>query len=103
MVRILAEKRCRRLKISRHIKKRRLTVEIGTAQGSKIRLAQGGFKKDHANQDVITSLNGQSLIQLAEIAGGSYFEINENVNESEHLINKINSIEGVVRDIRKID
>jgi Ca-activated chloride channel homolog len=78
------------------------TVGIGTARGSRIPIGQG-FKKDHANQDVVTTLNSQPLIQLAEIAGGTYFEINENVNESEHLINKINSIEGIVRDIRKID
>ena len=85
-----------------HNKIRLFTVGIGTLRGSRIPVP-GGFKKDQNNQYIVTTLNSQSLIQLAETAGGTYFEINENVNESEHLINKINSIEGVVRDIRKID
>jgi Ca-activated chloride channel homolog len=79
------------------------TLGVGTAKGSKIPLSGGGYKKDKNNKDVITVLNAQPLRQLAEITDGRYFEINENLNESEHLINKINSIEGVVRDIRKID
>ncbi|HXA02602.1 MAG TPA: VWA domain-containing protein, partial [Cytophagaceae bacterium] len=89
-------------KIAVH-KIRLFTVGIGTVSGSKIPITGGGFKKDKNNEYIVTALNAQPLIQLAEIAGGTYFEINENVNESEHLINKINSIEGVVRDIRKID
>jgi Ca-activated chloride channel homolog len=89
-------------KIALH-KIRLFTVGIGTLKGSKIPLHPEGFKKDKMNEYIVSTLNSQPLIQLAEIAGGTYFEINENVNESEHLINKINSIEGVVRDIRKID
>jgi Ca-activated chloride channel family protein len=89
-------------KIAIH-KIRLFTVGIGTSGGSKIPISGGEFKKDKHNEFVVTTLNAQPLIQLSEIAGGKYFEINENVNESEHLINKINSIEGVVRDIRKID
>jgi Ca-activated chloride channel family protein len=78
-------------------------VGVGTTQGSKIPLSGGGYKKNQKNKEIITTLNSEPLKQLAEIAEGTYFEINGNINESEHLINKVNSIEGVVKDIRKIN
>ncbi|MFL5729168.1 MAG: vWA domain-containing protein [Cytophagaceae bacterium] len=82
---------------------RLFTLGVGTEKGSRIPLTPGGYKKDKQNQPVITVLNPEPLKQLAEIADGNYFEINENIDESEHLINKVNSVEGVVTDIRKID
>ncbi|MDI9356364.1 MAG: VWA domain-containing protein [Chitinophagaceae bacterium] len=75
---------------------------IGTEKGSKIK-TENGFKKDKDGQDVITKLNPSSLKKLAEKTGGKYFEINENQNDVPRLINAISSIEGELREVKKVD
>ena len=52
---------------------------------------------------MLTKLNSKDLKTLAIKTGGKYFEINENKNDSERLINAINGIEGELKDSRVID
>ena len=62
-----------------------------------------GFKTDKSGQEVFTKLNARDLKTLAIKTGGKYFEINEDNNDIERLINAINSIEGELRDSRIVD
>ncbi|WP_109831405.1 vWA domain-containing protein [Reichenbachiella versicolor] len=78
------------------------TLGIGTEQGSKI-MTRRGFKKDKNSQDVITKLNSSSLRKLASATNGQYFEINAQQNDVKKLINKIDDIEGELRDAKKMD
>jgi len=78
------------------------TLGIGTETGSKI-MTRRGFKKDRSGKDVISKLNAKELKNLAVTTGGKYFEINENRNDVSRLINTIDSIEGELRDARRLD
>ncbi|MFY0598735.1 MAG: VWA domain-containing protein [Cyclobacteriaceae bacterium] len=78
------------------------TLGIGTSKGSKI-LLKRGFKRDRGGNDVVSKLNSSSLKKIAVDTGGKYFEINENQNDVERLINTINQIEGELRDAKKVD
>lgn len=78
------------------------TLGVGTDKGSKI-LMKRGFKKDRNGKDVVSRINTTSLKKLASDTGGKYFEINENKNDVERLINSINQIEGELRDAKKVD
>ena len=78
------------------------TFGVGTEQGSRIR-TNYGFKTDKTGQEVFTKLNARDLKSLAIKTGGKYFEINEQRNDVERLINAINGIEGELRDSRVID
>ncbi len=78
------------------------TLGIGTERGSKIR-TRNGFKKDREGNDVVTRLDPKSLKTLANQTDGQYFEINETNNDINRLINKINTIEGELRDSKQVD
>jgi Ca-activated chloride channel family protein len=78
------------------------TFGVGTEKGSKIR-TNYGFKTDKTGREVFTKLNSRDLKSLAIKTGGKYFEINDQRNDIERLINSINSIEGELRDSRVID
>jgi len=78
------------------------TLGIGTGQGSKI-VTQDGFKKDKEGKDVVSRLNSKALKALAIRTGGKYFEINENRNDVARLVNSISSIEGELRDTKRMD
>lgn len=78
------------------------TLGIGTEKGSKIR-TRYGFKTDKSGREVITKLNSKDLKSLAINTGGKYFEINNERNDTERLINAINGIEGELKDTRKVD
>ncbi len=75
---------------------------VGTERGSKIK-SRNGFKRDRSNKEVITKLNPSSLKEIASITGGKYFEINNSRNDVSRLINTIDSIEGELRDTKKVD
>lgn len=78
------------------------TLGIGTSDGGKI--PQGkGFKRDRLGKTVVTSLNSVPLVQLAELTGGKYFEVNDRVNEVSKLISAINTIEGELRESKTVD
>lgn len=78
------------------------TFGVGTEKGSRIR-TNYGFKTDKSGREVFTKLNSKDLKTLAIKTGGKYFEINEERNDIERLINSINGIEGELRDSRVID
>ncbi len=78
------------------------TLGVGTETGSKIK-TNYGFKTDKNGKEVFTKLNAKDLKSLALKTGGKYFEINENSNDIERLINAINGIEGELKDSRVID
>ncbi len=78
------------------------TLGIGTEKGSTIPTS-GGVKTDRSGMEVVSKLNSKDLKNLALKTGGSYYEINQGENEISKLINKIDSIEGELRDAKKID
>lgn len=78
------------------------TLGIGTERGSKIPTSYG-FKRNKSGEEVVTKLENSSLKNMASKTGGKYFEINENQNDIDRLINTIELVEGEVRDVRKLD
>lgn len=78
------------------------TLGVGTETGSKIN-TNYGFKTDKNGREVFTKLNAKDLKTLAIKTGGKYFEINDESNDIERLINAINRIEGELKDARTID
>ena len=78
------------------------TLGVGTKKGSKIPI-RTGFKQDRNGNEVVSKLNSTSLENLADDTGGEYFEINESRNDTERLISAINSVEGELREAKKVD
>jgi Ca-activated chloride channel family protein len=78
------------------------SLGVGTREGSNIRTAYG-IKTDRNGKQVVTKLDSRVLRSIAVDTGGKYFEINDNKNDIERLINTISDIEGELRDSRKID
>lgn len=78
------------------------TLGVGTETGSRIK-TNYGFKTDKNGREVNTKLNAADLKTLAIKTGGKYFEINNESNDIERLINAINGIEGELKDSRVVD
>jgi Ca-activated chloride channel family protein len=78
------------------------TLGVGTDTGSPIPTGRGN-KTDRSGKPVITKLNREPLELLAELSGGSYFEISDSRNDVPKMIRKIGSIEGLFRDSRVVD
>ena len=78
------------------------TLGVGTEEGSQIRTAQG-VKTDKQGRAIHTRLNSRDLKSIAIRTGGKYFEINQDKNDVQRLINAINAIEGELKDTRVID
>lgn len=78
------------------------TLGVGTESGSRI-VTNYGFKTDKNGREVFTKLNAKDLKTLAIKTGGKYFEIDNESNDIERLINAINGIEGELKDSRVID
>ena len=79
------------------------TVGIGTAQGTRITLRNGVFKKDKDGKEVITKLNSTSLKKIANETKGKYFEISNQRNQINRMIYEIKKIKGNLIDSRSID
>ena len=79
------------------------TIGIGSEKGSKILLKNGNYKKDNEGKEVITKLNPVSLKETANKTGGKYFEITNNNNQTDELIDEINNITGDVIESKIID
>ena len=79
------------------------TVGIGTAQGTRITLRNGVFKKDKDGKEVITKLNSTSLKKIANETKGKYFEISNQRNQINGMIYEIKKIKGNLIDSRSID
>ncbi len=78
------------------------TLGVGSEEGSRIP-TESGFKKDRNGREVFTTLKAREMKALALNTGGKYFEINENKNDIQRLINAINAIEGELKDARIVD
>lgn len=79
-----------------------MILAVGTEKGSKIPF-NGAFKKDNDGNEVISRVDKEYLNELADAAEGVYFEVNDRVNETESVINRVNAIEGTVSDVREVD
>ena len=79
------------------------TVGIGTAQGTRIILRNGLFKKDKDGKEVITKLNSTSLKKIANETKGKYFEISNQRNQINGMIYEIKEIKGNLIDSKSID
>ncbi len=79
------------------------SVGIGSAQGSKILLRNGKFKKDNEGNDVITKLNSNSLEETASYTGGKYFEISNEMSQTDNLISEIVNIKGDYIESKTVD
>jgi Ca-activated chloride channel homolog len=78
------------------------TLGVGTQEGGRIR-ERRMYKRNKEGQEVITRLNPTTLKDLASKAGGSYYEINDRLNETQRLINAVAAIEGEMQDTRLVD
>ncbi|WP_439879780.1 VWA domain-containing protein [Pontibacter sp. MBLB2868] len=78
------------------------TLGIGTSDGGRIPVGNG-FKRNKQGKIITTSLNAAPLIQLADLTGGQYFEVNDRVSEVSKLISAINRIEGELRESKTVD
>ncbi len=79
------------------------TVGIGTAQGTRITLRNGLFKKDKDGKEVITKLNSTSLKKIANETKGKYFEISNQRNQINGMIYEIKEIKGDLIDSKFMD
>ena len=79
------------------------SVGIGSTKGSKILLRNGKFKKDNEGNDVITKLNSNSLKETASYTGGKYFEISNEMNQTDNLISEIVNIKGDYIESKTVD
>ena len=79
------------------------TVGIGTAQGTRITLRNGLFKKDKNGKEVITKLNSTSLKKIANETKGKYFEISNQINQINGMIYEIKEIKGDLIDLKFMD
>ena len=79
------------------------TVGIGTAQGTRIILRNGLFKKDKDGKEVITRLNSTSLKKIANETKGKYFEISNQINQINGMIYEIKEIKGDLIDSKFMD
>lgn len=80
---------------------RLFSLGVGTEEGSRI-LERRRYKRDRQGNEVISRLDPASLKDLANTTNGQYFEINEQQNEVNRLINVIQSIQGEVREARTV-
>ena len=78
------------------------SLGIGTEKGSQIRSKQG-FKKDKDGNVVVTKLNNKTLKKIAKSSKGQYFEINANSNQTDILIESIQSIKGELISTKKVE
>ncbi|EMR04509.1 vWA domain-containing protein [Cesiribacter andamanensis] len=78
------------------------TLGVGTAEGGRIR-ERRMYKRNKEGEEIITRLNADALKELAGKAGGSYYEINDRLNETQRLINAVAAIEGEMQDARLVD
>lgn len=78
------------------------TLGVGTERGGKIP-AKRGNKKDRSGNDVVSKLNAKDLKKLSYKTKGKYYEINQNENQIEKLINDINKIEGELKQAKMVD
>ncbi|MGY6561260.1 MAG: VWA domain-containing protein [Luteibaculaceae bacterium] len=72
-------------------------IGIGNPAGAPIPIYQGnrkvGFKKDRNNQTVLTKLDEQMCVEIADAGGGSYIKANNASVGLDYLLNEINKMD----------
>ena len=78
------------------------TLGVGTKKGIKIPTKRG-YKKDKEGNEVVSKLNSKDLKKIAYDTEGKYYEINDELTQTEKLINDINKIKGEIRETKLLD
>lgn len=78
-------------------------IGVGTDNGARIPMAEGGFKLDKTGKFVVSKLNYQSLGNITKRTGGDVFQINAQSNDMPQLIKTIKSIKGRQLETKSID
>jgi Ca-activated chloride channel family protein len=78
------------------------TLGIGTDKGEKIPYNKGYAIDEDGNYE-ISKLQKKQLKNIARTSNGKYYEINENINESNRLIRDIDQLKGIKTDSKIID
>ncbi|MCC5920432.1 MAG: VWA domain-containing protein [Cyclobacteriaceae bacterium] len=79
-----------------------VTLGVGTERGGTIGRGSEA-KRDREGNLVITKLDSEGLRKIAKMGDGKYFEINKEINETQKLINYIDSIEGSFQETIEMD
>ena len=77
-------------------------VGVGTAVGSKIPTAAGGFVVDGRGQAAQTRLREAPLLQLAAQTGGQYFALNNQANGFGSLLRALQTMQGPAEQVRTV-
>ncbi|WP_052732279.1 VWA domain-containing protein [Hymenobacter terrenus] len=77
-------------------------VGVGTAAGTNLPKAGGGFLKDIHGQLVLSRLHEASLLQLAAQTGGQYVELNNQQNGFEPLLRALQTMPGAAEQVRTV-
>ena len=77
-------------------------VGVGTAVGSRIPTATGGFVVDGRGQPARTRLREAPLLQLAAQTGGQYFGLNNQANGFEPLLRALQAMQGPAEQVRTV-
>lgn len=78
------------------------SVGVGSVEGGPVPMGKT-FRKDQNGERVISRLQSARLIDIATKTNGQYFELNNQENEIENLVQVINQIEGNKRESETID
>jgi Ca-activated chloride channel family protein len=82
-----------------------IVVGLGSEEGSPIPTG-AGYKKDEKGKVILSKLNRKALMQLAQTAGGKYFEISKqggiSRNDMEKVRSNLEEIQGTLEDKREV-
>ncbi len=79
------------------------SLGVGTLAGGKIPDGVGGFITDDDENEVIAKLNPTDLKNISSQTNGKYFEVTNEKNEVQALIEAMSAVEGEVWDVKTID
>jgi Ca-activated chloride channel family protein len=82
-----------------------IVIGLGSEEGSPIP-TEAGYKKDEKGKVILSKLNRKALMQLAQTAGGKYFEISRqggiSRNDMEKVRSNLEEIQGTLEDKREV-
>lgn len=81
---------------------RLFALGVGTADGSRLPRAKGGYLRDARGRDAVSRLSPVALQRLAEQTGGRYFELSDRRDEFPLLVNALNRLEGQTEQVRTV-
>lgn len=76
---------------------------VGTDHETPIPETERSWRRDKNGMEITTSINRNYLKDMADLAGGRYFELGESAADVKSLSSRINKIEGQLQGSRKID